>query len=67
MEEIGKIVTLLGVVFLLLSLLFNISPAWPRFPWDINIDRPGLKLYLPWATSLIIAIILTFLLNFFQK
>lgn len=67
MGEISKVFYLLGLVFLLLGLMFNISPSWPRLPWDIYLDRPGFKIYIPWATALIISVILTIFLNFFRR
>lgn len=67
MENIGRLFTLVGVVFLLLGLIFNIMPNWPRLPGDIYIRKPGLTIYIPWLSSLIVSIILTLLLNFFKK
>ena len=67
MQEAGKIFSLLGVIFLILGLLFNFFPNWPRVPGDIYIGKPGLKIYIPWASSLIISVILTLIFNFFRK
>ncbi|MBI4038230.1 DUF2905 domain-containing protein [Candidatus Daviesbacteria bacterium] len=67
MEDIGKILTLLGVVFLLLGLLWNLVGGLPKIPGDIYIDRPGVKVYIPWVSSIIISVILTMFFNFFRK
>lgn len=67
MQEAGKILALLGVIFLALGLLFNLSPNWPKIPGDIYIDRPGLKIYIPWVSSLVLSVIITLLFNFFRK
>jgi len=67
MVDIGKLFTFLGLVFLILGLLFNIMPKWPRIPGDIYIDRPGLKIYIPWLSSLVLSALLTLLFNFFRK
>jgi len=67
MVDTGKLFLFLGLVFLILGLLFNIMPKWPRIPGDIYIDRPGLKVYIPWLSSLVISAILTLLFNFFRK
>ena len=67
MQEIGKIFSLLGVIFLVLGLVFNIMPNLPRIPGDIYIDRPGIKIYIPWVSSIVISIILTLIFNFFRK
>ncbi|MBI2596753.1 DUF2905 family protein [Candidatus Daviesbacteria bacterium] len=67
MIDTGKLFLLLGTIFLLLGLLFNIMPKWPRIPGDIYIDRPGIKIYIPWLSSLILSIILTLIFNYFRK
>jgi len=68
MPEIGKMVSLLGIIFLLLGLLFNIiMPRLPKIPGDIYIDRGGFRVYIPWVSSLVIAVFLTLLFNFFRK
>ncbi|MBI2196682.1 DUF2905 domain-containing protein [Candidatus Daviesbacteria bacterium] len=67
MENIGKIFSLLGVVFLILGILFNFMPRLPRIPGDIYIDRPGIKIYIPFTSAIIASVILTLILNFFRK
>ncbi len=67
MQEIGKLFTLLGLVFLILGLLFNIMPNIPRIPGDIYIERPGLKIYIPFTSAIVISVILTLIFNFFRK
>lgn len=59
--------SLLGVVFLVLGLLFNIMPRLPRIPGDIYIDRPGIKIYIPFTSAIVISVILTLIFNFFKK
>lgn len=67
MPDIGKLFLLLGLIFLVLGLLFNIMPNLPKIPGDIYIDRPNLKIYIPFTSAILASIILTLLLNFFQK
>lgn len=67
MQDVGKMFAFLGIVFLLLGLLFNLNPTLPKLPGDIYIDRPGLKIYIPWLSSLILSVILTLAFNFFRK
>jgi len=67
MENVGKIFSLLAVVFLILGLLFNLMPRLPRIPGDIDIDRPYLKIYIPFTSAIVISVILTLILNFFKK
>lgn len=67
MQDIGKIFSLLGVVFLVLGLLFNMMPRLPRIPGDIDIDRPNIKIYIPFTSAIVLSVILTLILNFFKK
>ncbi|MBI2314959.1 DUF2905 domain-containing protein [Candidatus Daviesbacteria bacterium] len=67
MQDAEKIFSLLGIIFLVLGLLFNLMPNLPRVPGDIYIDRPNLKIYIPWLSSIVISVILTILFNFFRK
>ncbi|QQG43307.1 MAG: DUF2905 domain-containing protein [Candidatus Daviesbacteria bacterium] len=68
MVDPGKIFALLGILFLMISLLWNvIAPNLPKIPGDIYINRGGIKIYIPWLSSLILSAILTLLFNFFRK
>lgn len=67
MQDIGKIFSLLGIIFLVLGLLFNLMPRLPRIPGDIDIDRPGIKIYIPFTSAIVLSVILTLILNFFKK
>ncbi|OGE26914.1 hypothetical protein A3C32_00055 [Candidatus Daviesbacteria bacterium RIFCSPHIGHO2_02_FULL_41_14] len=67
MPDIIKIVYLLVGVFLVLGLLANIGGRFPKLPGDIDIDKPGIKLYIPFTSAIIISVILTLLFNFFRK
>lgn len=67
MESIGKIFYSLAAIFLILGLVSNIMPKFPRIPGDIYIDRPGIKIYIPFTSALVASVILTLILNFFRK
>jgi len=67
MQEIGKLFSFLGLIFLLLGLIFNIMPNLPKIPGDIYIDRPNLKIYIPFTSAIVISVILTLIFNFFRK
>lgn len=67
MQDIGKIFSLLGVIFLVLGLIINLMPHWPRIPGDIYIDRPNIKIYIPFTSAIVLSVILTLILNFFKK
>lgn len=67
MQDLGKILTLLGVIFLIFGLLFNIMPNFPRIPGDIYIDKPNVKIYIPFTSAIVISVLLTLIFNFFRK
>lgn len=67
MADVGRIFSLLGVLFLVLGLLSNLMPKFPKIPGDIYIDRPGVKIYIPWMSSLILSVIFTLIYNYFRK
>jgi len=67
MVDVVKLFSFLGIVFLLMALVFNLVPKLPKIPGDIFIDRPNIKIYIPFASALIISALLTLYFNFFKK
>lgn len=62
-----KLFSFFGLVFLILSLVYNIMPKFPRIPGDIYLDKFGFKIYIPWLSAVVISVILTLFFNFFGK
>lgn len=67
MADVGKILSLLGVTFLIMGLIINITPKFPLLPGDLYINKGGLKIYIPFASAIIVSVILTLFFNFFRK
>ncbi|MBI2019768.1 DUF2905 domain-containing protein [Candidatus Daviesbacteria bacterium] len=67
MQDVSKLFSLLGAMFLLLGLVFNIIPSLPRIPGDLYIDKFGFKVYIPFTSAIVASVILTLMLNFFRK
>lgn len=63
MQDINQGFYLFILVLLILGLVFNISPNLPRFPWDINLDKGGLKIYIPLISAVAVTIMLAIILN----
>ncbi len=59
---IGGLTAGMGLVFLLLGSLPGRFPLG-RLPGDIRVERPGFSFYFPLATSLLLSLVLTILLN----
>jgi hypothetical protein len=61
-RDAGKLLVALGLGIALLGTLIWVAPSIPllgRLPGDIRIERPGLRLYFPIATSLLLSVALT--------
>ena len=70
MGELGRILIIFGVVLVLLGLVFLIGPRIPfvgRLPGDFLIRRGETTLYIPLATSLVLSLVISVLLNLFWR
>lgn len=68
--DIGRILIIVGVVFLGLGLLLSLAGKVPfigRLPGDIYIKREGFVFYFPLATSILISVILSLLFALFRR
>ncbi len=65
-EGLGKLMVLGGlflVLFGLLLIFWQRIPYLGRLPGDIFVQRNGISFFFPLATSLVLSLILTVLLN----
>jgi hypothetical protein len=70
MQDLGRLLVVLGGVAVLAGLVLMLAPRIPwlgRLPGDIVINRGPVSLYFPLATSIVISIVLTLLLNLFWR
>ena len=61
----GRVLVVLGIVLVLLGLVLQVAPQIPwlgRLPGDIRIERPGLRVYAPLTTSLLLSLVVTLVL-----
>lgn len=69
--EAGKVLIYAGLFLLVLGLILLYFPklfAWfGHLPGDIRIEREGLRVYIPIASSLLLSLILTLLLNLLRR
>ena len=66
MDNIGKLPLITGITIAVIGLLFILAPKIPflgKPPGDIMLRRGDATLYFPIATSIIISVVLTVLLN----
>jgi hypothetical protein len=64
-----RLVLIAGALLLLAGLLWPWVSRFPfgRLPGDLLIDRPGLKLYIPITTMLLVSVVLSALLWLFRR
>jgi hypothetical protein len=69
--EAGKVLIYAGLFLLLLGLILLYFPklfAWfGHLPGDIRMEREGLRVYIPIASSLLLSLILTLLLYLLRR
>jgi hypothetical protein len=66
MESLGKVITGLGIVLLVVGLVIWLAAdklSWfGQLPGDIRIERPGLRFYAPITTMLLLSVALSLVL-----
>lgn len=64
-----KTLLIIGVTFVVIGLFWPWLWKIPlgRLPGDIFIDRPGVKIYIPITSMIVISLIITLLVRFFKK
>jgi Protein of unknown function (DUF2905) len=71
MENIGKLILGIGIILSAIGLLlwlFGSRLEWlGNLPGDIKIERPGFRLYFPFATMLLISLGLSFAMWLISK
>ena len=61
MGSLGRALILLGAILVVLGAILTFAPSLPlgRLPGDLRIERPGLRVYLPITSSLLVSLVLT--------
>lgn len=70
MNDVGKLLIFTGGALLLVGMLLVVAPRVPvfgRLPGDLSFERGGVKIYVPLATSLVLSVVLTILLNLWLR
>ena len=60
--ETGRALVIAGILLVVVGLALGFGPPQPwlgRLPGDIRIERPGLRLYVPITTCLLLSAIVT--------
>jgi len=59
---LARVLVLLGLALVALGLLVWLVPSWGwlgRLPGDLRIERPGLRIYVPLMSSLLVSLVLS--------
>ena len=70
MPEIGRLLLIVGVLIAVIGLVFMVGARIPflgRLPGDISLSRGNTHVYFPLATSIVLSLLLTLLLNLFFR
>ena len=71
MEHLGKIIVGVGISLVVIGLLVWFAAekvAWfGNLPGDIQIERPGFRIYIPIATMILLSVGLSLLMWLFGK
>jgi hypothetical protein len=70
MSDWSKWLIILGALLIILGFCLQFLPRIPglgRLPGDIVYERPGLKVYFPWVTCLLLSILISLILSFWRK
>lgn len=64
-----KILIILGIVILIAGIAWPILGKLPlgKLPGDIIINKPGLKVYIPITTMILVSVVISVILWFFRK
>jgi hypothetical protein len=67
--EVGRFLIIAGTVIIAIGVVFVISDKLPigHLPGDIQFGNSRFKVYIPIATSILISVLLTIILNFFSR
>ncbi|MBW3661163.1 MAG: DUF2905 domain-containing protein [Gemmatimonadetes bacterium] len=70
MADFARLLIVFGIVTLALGVILLVGPKIPligRLPGDILVRREGTTIFIPIATSLLLSLVLTVLLNLFWR
>lgn len=70
MSELGRTLIVLGLVSVVIGIALVLAPRIPwlgRLPGDILVQRDRFTFYFPLATSIVVSLLLTVLLNIFFR
>jgi hypothetical protein len=67
--EVGRFLIVAGAVVIVVGMIFLISDKLPigRLPGDLHFGSGRFRIYIPVATSILLSILITVIVNFFSR
>jgi hypothetical protein len=69
-SSLARFLVLAGVLLIVAGILVGVAPQLPwlgRLPGDLRIERPGLRLYLPLTSCLLLSLFVSGLLYLISR
>jgi Protein of unknown function (DUF2905) len=71
MEQLGRMLLIVGGVLALLGLLLTLGPKLPfrlgRLPFDFHYQRDNFSFYFPLGTSILLSLLLTLVFSLLNR
>ncbi|HEY5656449.1 MAG TPA: DUF2905 domain-containing protein [Myxococcota bacterium] len=70
MSSLPRTLIVAGAILVLLGLVLHANPSIPllgKLPGDVRIERPGLRVYIPVTTCILVSVVLSALLWLLSK
>ncbi len=71
MQQTGKIIIVIGLIVVIIGIIVYFAGDklnwFGRLPGDIRIEKENFRLYFPITTMIIISVVGSLLIRFFQK
>jgi hypothetical protein len=70
-QEIGKLVAIVGIILALIGLLLWRFPTWfgwiGHLPGDISVEKGNFRFYFPLVTCILVSVVITLLSWIFRR
>jgi hypothetical protein len=71
MEQMGRLLLVMGGVLALLGIIFMLGPRLPfrigRLPLDFHYQRDNFSFYFPLGTSILVSVVLTLVFRLLRR
>jgi len=67
--DVGRFLIIAGAVILVVGMIFTVADKIPigRLPGDLHFGGGRFRIYIPIATSVLLSVVITIIVNFFSR